>query len=209
MAPGPAERRPAWLIWGGAGEGQERQSLVGGVYRIGRDPAAEIHFSTAAVSKQHAVLERRGRRWLLRDLGSTNGLWWRGRRVQELLLVAGDRVALAPGDGDAPWLQFETATPQPLHWLGRGSSGLLAVAAAGGLALLGLALLQVPIRGDLSSVHGPLVLYDRLNRPMRAAESSQHQENRDLDGYPAVLVQALLSSEDSRFWWHPDRKSVV
>ena len=137
MAPGPAEHRSAWLVWGG-GDGinrgdsgqtaelTQRQSLVGEVYRIGRDPCAEIRFADAAVSKQHALLERRGRRWLLRDLNSTNGLWWRGRRVQELLLVAGDRVALAPGEGDPPWLQFETATPQLLRWLGRGSSALLA-----------------------------------------------------------------------------------
>ena len=203
MAPGPADRRPAWLIWGADAQPEQRQSLVGSVYRIGRDPSAEIQVKAPAVSKQHALLERRGRRWLLRDLDSTNGLWWHGRRVQELLLVPGDRVALAPGDGDAPWLQFENASPKPLRWLGRGVSGVLATCGSGGLALLALALLQVPIRGDLASVRGPLVLYDRLDRPMRAAESSQHQENRSLEGYPPVLVQALLSSEDSRFWWHP------
>ncbi|MFM8544942.1 MAG: transglycosylase domain-containing protein, partial [Vulcanococcus sp.] len=177
--------------------------LVGGVYRIGRDASAEIRFTTPAVSKQHALLERRRRCWVLRDLNSTNGLWWRGRRVQELLLVPGDRVMLAPGEEAGAWLQFENGTPRPLRWLGRGVCGALAAAAAGGLAVLGLALVQVPIRGDLASVRGPLVLYDRLNRPMRAAESSQHQENRNLEGYPPVLVQALLSSEDSRFWWHP------
>ena len=203
MAPGSAERRAAWVIWGGAGEPEQRLSLVGGLYRIGRDPAAEIGFHAPAVSKQHALLEQRGRRWLLRDQHSTNGLWWRGRRVRELLLVAGDRIALAPDGDDGPWLQFETATPQPVRWLGRGLSGALAAVGAGGLALLALALLQVPIRRDLANVRGPLVLYDRLNRPMRAAESSQHQENRSLDGYPPLLVQALLASEDSRFWWHP------
>ncbi|MEY4297387.1 MAG: hypothetical protein RLZZ423_566 [Cyanobacteriota bacterium] len=203
MAPGRAEARPAWLRWGGAGAGEQRLTLVGGLYRIGRDPSAEIHVAAAAASNRHAVLERHGGRWLLRDLGSSNGLWWRGRRVQELLLVEGDRVTLAPGEDDVPWLQFEAAAAPGRRWLGRAGSALLAAGAATGLALLGWAALRVPIRGDLASVRGPLVLYDRLNRPMRAAESSQHRENSGLEAYPPVLVQALLASEDSRFWWHP------
>ena len=213
----PAEPRRPTLRWadgrqdeGAAdkslGDGQ-RCDLVGEAYRLGRSAAAEIPFRSAAVSQQHALLERRGRRWLLRDLGSTNGLWWRGRRVQELLLVPGDRVCLAPGGDEAPWLLFEQGR-SPRLWtrlgaLLRGSSLLLAAAGGLGLAALGLALLQVPIRGDLASVRGPLVLYDRQNRPISSAESSQHRENRSLGDYPQLLVDALLSSEDSRFWWHP------
>ena len=137
------------------GDGQ-RCDLVGEAYRLGRSAAAEIPFRSAAVSQQHALLERRGRRWLLRDLGSTNGLWWRGRRVQELLLVPGDRVCLAPGGDEAPWLLFEQGrSPRLWRRLGallRGSSVLLAAAGGLGLAALGLALLQVPIRGDLGGL---------------------------------------------------------
>ena len=204
----PAEPRRPSLRWAddSLGEGQ-RCDLLGEAYRLGRSAAAEIPFRSAAVSQQHALLERRGRRWLLRDLGSTNGLWWRGRRVQELLLVPGDRVCLAPGGDEAPWLLFEHGG-SPRRWARfgavlRGSSVLLAAVGGLGLAALGLALLQVPIRGDLASVRGPLVLYDRQNRPISAAESSQHRENRNLGDYPQLLVDALLSSEDSRFWWHP------
>ena len=219
MVSGSAERQAPVLRWGDGRHGESqaeatlhpgaehRCALLGGAYRIGRSAGSEIGFGSAAVSQQHALLERRGRRWLLRDLGSTNGLWWRGRRVQQLLLVPGDRVGLAPGGAEAPWLLFEQPgglrLRQRLEPLGRIGSALLAGAAGLGLATLGWSLLQVPIRGDLASVRGPLVLYDRQNKPISAAESSQHRENRSLGAYPAVLIDALLSSEDSRYWWHP------
>ena len=104
MVSGSAERQAPVLRWGDGRQGESqaeatldpradhRCALLGGAYRIGRSTGSEIRFGSAAVSQQHALLERRGRRWLLRDLGSTNGLWWRGRRVQQLLLVPGDQL---------------------------------------------------------------------------------------------------------------------
>jgi pSer/pThr/pTyr-binding forkhead associated (FHA) protein len=48
----------------------------------------------AVVSRRHALLEQRGRNWLLSDCDSTNGLWWQGRRVQQLLLRCTKRYLL-------------------------------------------------------------------------------------------------------------------
>ena len=56
--------------------------LHGEGYRIGRDPDVEIRIDHAAVSRLHALLQKQGRHWILKDQGSTNGLWWQGRRVQ-------------------------------------------------------------------------------------------------------------------------------
>ena len=178
--------------------------LPGDVYRIGRDPAAEICIPDPGVSQRHALLERCGRDWLLRDLGSTNGLWWRGRRVQELLLRHGDRVSLAPPESsDGVDLEWRQAGPQLLERGSRVLSALLAAASGAVLLLLALGQLQVPLRGNPASVRGPLALYDGRDQPFQAAESSQHREHTSLAGYPAVLIDALLASEDSRFWWHP------
>jgi len=203
----PDAERPAaaQLHWGDGGQDTHQLPLLGDLYRIGRAEDAEIRCSAAAVSKTHARLERRGGRWLLCDQRSTNGLWWRGRRVQELLLLDGDRVELAPpgGEGEAPWLRFEQAEGRRRRALGRAGSALLAGAATLGLALLALASLQLPLRDALAERRGPLLLYDGQNRPMNAAESGQNREQRSLAAYPAVLIDALLASEDSRFWWHP------
>lgn len=201
----PAER--ARLRWGSGSEAPQERLLLSGCHRVGRDPASEIPFNDAAVSQRHALLERVGRSWLLQDQQSTNGLWWRGRRIQALLLRSGDRVQLAPADRQgAPWLQLELAQPPALRslaLLARAGTALLAATALAGLGVLGLGALQLPVRNQLTAQRGPLLLFDRQNRPITAAESSQHRDLANLGAYPPVLLQALLASEDSRFWWHP------
>ena len=197
-------QRRDWLELFIPGQPSQRLPLYGGTYRIGRDSHQEISLGHAAVSKHHALLEKRGRRWLLQDSGSTNGLWWRGRRVQELLLADGDVVRFGPSqEPGLPELSFHCQPPQRLGLVTRGLGLALAALAAGGLGLLGLSLAQVPLRNRLASVRGPIALYDGANRPLSSADSSLHHENPGLRDYPAVLIDALLASEDSRFWWHP------
>jgi penicillin-binding protein 1A len=178
--------------------------LLGACYRIGRDSAAELAIDHAVVSRRHALLERHGQHWLLRDCGSTNGLWWRGRRVEELVLRDGDRIQLGPsGRGAVPALVFHRPGVAGQRNLARRGAIALAVLAGSGLLLLGLSALQLPIRGSLATVRGPLLLHDRANRPIASANDRRHRELQRLGEYPSVLIDALLASEDSRFWWHP------
>ena len=89
------------------GEESREIPLLGTCYRIGRDSSAEVVVDHAVVSRRHALLERHGQQWLLRDSASTNGLWWHGRRVQALVLRDGDRVRLGPDtQGEIPSLVF-------------------------------------------------------------------------------------------------------
>lgn len=186
------------------GEPARRQALPGQCYRIGREESADVVLNHAAVSRRHALLERRGRHWLLRDFGSTNGLWWQGRRIRALVLRDGDSVRFGPSQqGGLPELSFlERPRPRWQRPLGLCGAALAAVAGSG-LLLLALALQQVPIRGSLATVRGPLVLYDGSNRPLASVDDQRHRELRSLGDYPSVLIDALLASEDSRFWWHP------
>jgi pSer/pThr/pTyr-binding forkhead associated (FHA) protein len=57
---------------------------------IGRTEENDVLVDKGNVSRQHAVVLRRGGGWLLRDLGSTNGTWLRGEPVEERLLQDGD-----------------------------------------------------------------------------------------------------------------------
>ncbi len=196
--------RPAELSWSNGADGEQRKLLQPGAYRIGRDSGAEICLPAVGVSQQHALLECVGGQWLLSDLQSTNGLWWRGRRIQQLLLCDGDRIQLAPGEaGATAELRFQQPSQRPWTLLRHWGSAALALLALGGVALWGLGRLQVPVAAGLGASRGPLLLFDGANRPLIAAESSQHQEQRSLSGYPAELISALLASEDNRFWWHP------
>ncbi len=186
------------------GRSGQRLPLRGEVLRLGRDATLEIAIDHATVSREHARLEHCGGRWLLRDSGSTNGLWWQGRRVRELLLRDGDRVALGPETGpEVPLLLFHQPARGPWRALPRILALALVGIAGAGLGALGLALLFLPVRGGLATVRGPLALADRRQQPIRSLEGEQHRELPSLGGFAPVLVDALLASEDSRFWWHP------
>lgn len=186
------------------GEASRRLTLHGGLYRLGRDGDCEISLANPAVSRTHALLEQQGRHWLLRDQNSTNGLWWQGQRVQELLLADGDRVRFGPPQQAAvPELEFHCSHHPGRRRLMRGVTLALGGLALTGLATLALALVQAPIRGSLAPVRGPLALYDRNGKTIASAEGQRHRELAALEDYPAVLIDALLASEDGRFWWHP------
>ncbi len=59
---------------------------------IGRDESAQIQIPLSAVSRAHAQIERTGHGYVLRDLGSRNGTWVNGVRI--------DRDGCPLRDGD-------------------------------------------------------------------------------------------------------------
>ncbi|MFD3923317.1 DUF1707 and FHA domain-containing protein [Streptomyces sp. NPDC058595] len=62
--------------------------------RIGRDPMNGLRLTDDTVSRLHAELMMQGGRWVLRDLGSTNGTTVNGRRVTGTVVVRdGDMVS--------------------------------------------------------------------------------------------------------------------
>ncbi len=81
---------------------------------IGRHPSADIPFDPDRdldVSGRHAAVFRQNERWMVRDLGSTNGTWVNGTRLK------GDHP-LAPGDvigfgEDGPRLAFQSRSGEP------------------------------------------------------------------------------------------------
>jgi adenylate cyclase len=62
---------------------------------LGRDPKNSIPLLDKIVGKEHCVIELRGNGWFLKDLGSLNGTYVSGDRVQgERALRQGDEIAL-------------------------------------------------------------------------------------------------------------------
>ena len=199
----PRQDNPVLIIHTAA-EGPRLQELQGGCYRIGRDSRSDVVIDNTTVSRHHALLERRGAHWLLSDKDSSNGLWWQGRRVRQLVLRHGDTVRLGPPRMEGlPELTFERRPPPRNQPLARGAGLAVGIISGLGLLLLGLSVLRFPIRGSLAAVRGPVVMFDRVNRPLAAIDDKRHRELARLSEYPTVLVDALLASEDSRFWWHP------
>jgi hypothetical protein len=61
---------------------------------IGRSSACQLVLGDDTVSRRHAELRIERGRWLLRDLGSSNGTWVNGRRVVEAEVRPGDVLHL-------------------------------------------------------------------------------------------------------------------
>lgn len=67
----------------------------GGGILIGRAGEADLILDKGSVSKRHARIVARGDRYLLRDLGSTNGTYLNSRRIRsEVALKPRDRIYL-------------------------------------------------------------------------------------------------------------------
>lgn len=200
----PDLRPPAQLIIHQLDRTDRSIPLHGDCYRIGREGPLELTIDHPAVSRLHALLQRKGRQWILQDLDSTNGLWWQGRRVKQLELRDGDVVQFDPAvETTAPSLQFKCAAALQRHRLERWLGLLLLGCLGGSGILLVSSSISMPLRGQLARVRGPVAIYDGNNSPLASVDSSRHRELRSLNAFSPLLVNALLSSEDNRFWWHP------
>jgi hypothetical protein len=61
---------------------------------IGRSPTADLVIRDRRVSRRHAHIARTTEGFMLADLGSTNGTWIGERRISQVEVAAGDRIAL-------------------------------------------------------------------------------------------------------------------
>ncbi|MFH0803039.1 MAG: FHA domain-containing protein [bacterium] len=83
----------AWLVPQGMGL-KSGFPLNKDIMTIGRDVSCEILLNNEQVSRKHAELLRITDGYLLRDLGSTNGVFINGQRIQEKFLNPGDMITI-------------------------------------------------------------------------------------------------------------------
>jgi ABC-type multidrug transport system ATPase subunit len=107
LGPGAQDQTDPTVLWRGQKTGQS--SVLPGVLSlnalfadkskvvIGRATDCDLCLPHATVSRYHALLERAGEGLRLRDLGSINGVWINGRRVNDRSgLQDGDRFGVGP-----------------------------------------------------------------------------------------------------------------
>lgn len=90
----PLPTHSAWLVPAG-GESTEPQLLESLPFVIGRVDTADLQIKSSRVSREHALIEYEEGRFLIRDLGSTNGTYVNGVRIKESPLADGDVVVIA------------------------------------------------------------------------------------------------------------------
>jgi hypothetical protein len=85
-------------------------SLEGDQLIIGRDTASNIAINDAEVSRKHARLTFQGGKYVIEDLGSTNGTFVNGQRLASpVVLKSGDVVSL----GEQIVLMYEAMAIDP------------------------------------------------------------------------------------------------
>ncbi|MCQ4083365.1 FHA domain-containing protein [Streptomyces sp. RB6PN25] len=97
-------------------------------YNVGRDPQGDLALDDARVSWRHATIRWNGRQWVMEDLGSTNGTYAGGVRIQQCELVPGTSVHLGNAT-DGPRLAFSAASAAPQPAPAEAYSGQTATAA--------------------------------------------------------------------------------
>ncbi len=63
---------------------------------IGRHPHCDVVLKVPSVSRRHCVLVETDDELVIRDLGSSHGVWVNGVKVEESRLTVGDEIAVGP-----------------------------------------------------------------------------------------------------------------
>ncbi len=90
------------------GQAQERLMRFTGTFVIGRHGDNDVQLSDACVSRKHAEIRFDGERWWVKDLGSGNGTYLNGLRIEEAPLS--EKAELELGKG-GPVLSLEMERP--------------------------------------------------------------------------------------------------
>jgi hypothetical protein len=85
---------PALVIRAGGGRVGESFPVEGERMSIGRRPDSEVFLDDITVSRDHALLIRRGDSWHLDDCGSLNGTYVNRERIESHRLEEGDEVQI-------------------------------------------------------------------------------------------------------------------
>lgn len=190
-------------------EGQSKPfKLLGDRYLVGRSSQCDIALpkDNSIIGRNHCSLvrhPRRPRNFYIRDENSKNGIYFGKRRFSKLTLRHGDVISLGPPDlADAIALYYHN--PQPLwirmvRWGLWGSGALLAMATVG----LGWQWKNYPVNPIPTGVNGPVVIYAGDGQtPLNPVRNDRHQELTRLKDFSPYLPQAVVASEDSRYYWH-------
>ena len=105
MVPGPVEVK--------LGLSPDAQAAVfTSAFRIGRAVECEVRIANEYVSRHHAEVTPQPDGWLVKDLNSSNGLYWYGNRVESVLVKASEIVRLGI-EGPELWFYVQRL-PMPV-----------------------------------------------------------------------------------------------
>src|ERR1022692_1691654 len=135
-------------------QGSDCTLRAGPSYRVGRDPNSDIVVDEPKVSWQHAILRLEHDRWLLEDVGSTNGTFVGPQRVRRVEITGACQVRLGHPDS-GPVVSCSIAAAPGVH----------------GTAAASAAVLQ-PTRNPATGERAPRVIMGRPARVLRIGRAA-------------------------------------
>ena len=180
--------------------------LLGDRYTLGRSSRCDITIANAVISQTHLCLKRNKknpRSFIVQDEKSTNGVYRGKRRYKSFSLYHGESFTLGPPELAAavrvryyyppPWWLY--LIRYSLYSMG----GIVALV----LLLIGIEWLKVPVYPLPRESTRPIVVYARDGEtPINPIAQNTHRELENLSDFSAYLPQAVIASEDSRYYWH-------
>ena len=190
---------------------QQVYDLVGDHYVLGRSSKnCDIVVRSPLVSQTHLTLTRDrnqpGNPFVLKDKKSTNGTYCGQKRLKSFKLQDGDVLSLGPKElNDAVTLRFQNPAPWYLKTIRYGLYGITGSIALSAFWVVAIEWPKIPIRPIPESVQGPISIYgnesgDRVL--LNPITNQAHIEKTKLREYSKYLPQAVIASEDSRYYWH-------
>jgi membrane peptidoglycan carboxypeptidase len=202
----PNARVPKLLVQDADAPEPDIFPLLGEKYVLGRSSqACDIVVRNEVVSQVHLSLKRekkQGNTFLLKDEGSTNGIYRGKKKVDRIVLRNGDTFTLGPPELKAA-VNITYLDPPPVY-LRVLRYGLYGTGSLLGLLLLAIIAESTKIHvNPLPDANGPVMVYaDDLAEPLRPAKTLAHKDLATLSDFSKYLPKALIASEDSRFYWH-------
>jgi len=204
----PNARVPELWVQDAGADKAEVYPLLGDRYLLGRSSkSCDIVVRNPVVSQIHLSLLREssqpGSPFVIKDENSTNGIYRGKRRVSSLKLRHGDIFTLGPPELAAS-IRVQYVDPPPwyvraINWGAYGVGGVTALVALG----IGVEWFKFSVWPLPTSSQGPVIVYARDGQtPLRQPRTTAHVDMRRLSDFSPYLPDAVVASEDSRFYWH-------
>ncbi len=208
----PDARVPMLVVEADANGKTQEYPLVGEHYLLGRSSKSDIVVRSPIVSQTHLTLTRDralpGNPFVIRDKGSTNGIYRNKKRLTKRPLRHGDVLTLGPEElADAVTVRYIDPPPWYITTLRYGVYGATGLTSLLALWIVGLEWPKISINPLPESVQGPVLVTaegeDGRRTPLNELPNITHRENSQLQEYSSFLPKAVVASEDTRFYWHP------
>lgn len=83
-----AEPRGLYIV----NEDGETEKIDKDIYVIGRSSKCDLVINSVKVSREHAIITRERGEYYIEDLGSANGTWYKGEKIEKMKIKDSDEV---------------------------------------------------------------------------------------------------------------------